>query len=288
MAAPKLTPAQIRDRKAKRTAIVLSVVFLGVLAFQGPKILKMLHGSSSSSASATTAAVTTTAAGAVTGAPTAPTVPGVPSVVVPTGPPGVLAGFSRFAIKDPFHAQLGATPPVGTSGAPASTTATGSGAGANPPATTAAATTTSVPPKSPAKATTTTPAAIPVSGAPTASVPFTTTTPSVPPNAAVLRINGKKQIVGVDGVFPAGEPLFKLDRLGKNGKSIRISVLGGSFTSGDPWIALARGKTLTLANESDGTRYIVKLVKLTNAVLPAPNASNATAPTLGTTTPTKR
>jgi hypothetical protein len=107
----------------------------------------------------------------------------------------------------------------------------------------------------------------------------------VPPNAAVLRINGKKQIVGVDGVFPAGEPLFRLVRLGKNGKSIRISVLGGSFTSGNPWIALARGKTLTLANESDGTRYIVKLVKLTNAVLPAAKAS---LPTPGTTTPTKR
>jgi hypothetical protein len=287
MAAPKLTPAQIRDRKAKRLAIGLSVAFLGILGFQGPKILKLMHGSSPSASSATTAAVTTTPTGAVTGAPVVPTVPGV---VVPSGPPGVLVGFSRFAIKDPFHAQAGATPSAGTVTGAASTTAKGSGTGANQPATSTAATTTttSAPPKSPTKTTTTTGAAIPVSGAPTAPVPFTTTTPSVPPNAAVIRINDKKQVVGVDGVFPAGEPLFRLVRLGKNGKSIRISVLGGSFTSGDPWIALARGKTLTLANESDGTRYIVKLVKLTNAVLPAPKANTATAPTLGTTTTTKR
>ena len=46
MSPAKLTPAQIRDRKAKRVAVVLVVVFVGALAIQGPKLLKMIHRSS--------------------------------------------------------------------------------------------------------------------------------------------------------------------------------------------------------------------------------------------------
>ena len=63
--------------------------------------------------------------------------------------------------------------------------------------------------------------------------------------------------------FPASAPLFKLVALGKKG--IRIGVFSGSFTSGDPTLLLTKGHKITLANQSDGSHYVLKLVRLTTA-----------------------
>ena len=144
MAPPKKrTPAQIRDRRAKIAAAVLGVVFLGVAAIQGPKLLKELHPS------APQAAADTAPPPAGTG--------GSVSLVAATLAPGRLRRFSTFASKDPFKAQVAAAaggtgaplgasgakaPSVGASGAtgPAATfTETPAGTGATPARTVPAA-----------------------------------------------------------------------------------------------------------------------------------------------------
>ncbi len=75
--------------------------------------------------------------------------------------------------------------------------------------------------------------------------------------------------------FPTGEPLFKLVALGK--KDVKIGVLGGSFTSGAPTLALLLGRAITLADEVDGSRYVLRLVALTTAAAPAPPLTTTTA-----------
>ncbi len=82
--------------------------------------------------------------------------------------------------------------------------------------------------------------------------------------------------------FPTSDPLFKLIALGK--KNIRIGVLGGSFTSGAPTIKLVKGKRLTLANQADGSRYVIQLLKLTTATPPPPPAGGSSRAPAGTTT----
>jgi hypothetical protein len=97
----------------------------------------------------------------------------------------------------------------------------------------------------------------------------------------VVKTNGRRQIIFVGDAFPATDPLFKLVALGK--KNIRIGVLGGSFTSGAPTIKLVKGKRLTLANQADGSRYVLQLLRLTTATPPPTTAGSSSTPS--TTTP---
>ena len=116
------------------------------------------------------------------------------------------------------------------------------------------------------------------------TVTFTATkTPPTPPNAAVVKTNGFRQIIFVGDEFPTKGPLFKLVALGK--KNIRIGVLGGSFTSGLATIKLAKGKRLTLANKADGSRYVLQLLRLTIATPPPPTAAGGSSSTPARTTP---
>jgi len=183
-------------------------------------------------------------------APAAQT-PAAAAATTAASAPVQLQRFSRLRLKDPFAAlvQLAAPAPA-----------------AQPPAAPA-------PKPKPRRRPKPVTAAKPATG----TVPFTAKLP--PPNAAVVRMNGKKQTVLVGDGFPAANPLFRLVALGD--KSIRIGVFGGSFTSGDPTIRLAAGKKVTLANEADGSRYVLELIALTTtAAKPAPGGG-AAAPTGG-------
>ena len=110
MAPPKKkrTPAQVRDRRAKIAAVVLGVVFLGVAAIQGPKLLKELHPATPRRSR-----------------PAPPPTPdaGSTSFAAATLDPGQLRRFSTFARKDPFKAlaKLGGSAAAagGTSGSAA-------------------------------------------------------------------------------------------------------------------------------------------------------------------------
>ncbi len=209
MARPKLTTAQVRDRKAKkRLAAVLSVVFAGVLAFQAPTILKLVRKLSSSAygalpATSTTAASAQPAAGTSAAAPAG-------SQVDPCGRelrlrPRLRASSTTspsFADQEslPF-AQAGAAVnrrAVSTSSKRArQASKAAEGAGANDA---------DQPVQAEGQARAKKP--IPVT-ARMSTVPFSTA-PAVPPNAALILTNGKREIVPVGKSFPRGRPLFKL------------------------------------------------------------------------------
>jgi hypothetical protein len=254
MAARRLTAAQARDRRSKRAAIGLGVVLIGVAVIQGPKLMKQL---SPPAAPADPAAVAT--AGSTTGATdtgsTGTTSSSASSGSTSAAPAGTqLQSFSLLAAKDPFHALVQPTD-AATSATTAATTTT--------PATTTPATT---------SPTTTTPAPT------TKAVGFTV----APPNAALLKTNGNKQVVVVGDAFPKTQPLFKVVALGKKG--VRIGVLSGSFTSGIPTLLLRMGHRVTLANQSDGTHYVIQFVRLTTAAVTADPTTTATPATTPTTT----
>ncbi|MBV8079563.1 MAG: hypothetical protein JO186_04215 [Actinobacteria bacterium] len=247
MAAKRLSPAQAKAQKQKRLVIILAVVFVGVLAIQVPKLMKQMSPPPSGMRPPNPGTT------AVAAAPT----------VVATGTTtgartGKLANFSTLPLKDPFHAlvQLPAGSPAG-------------GAAGSPAA--AAAKAAPKPKPKPAKKKT-----------PPGPIGFTSKLP--PPNAALIGMDGRKQVVFVGDPFPTWEPMFKLVAVTKKG--VKIGVLGGSFTSGVPTLALAPGKRLTLANQSDGSKFVIQVVKLTYATKPAAPATPANATTPAATAPT--
>jgi hypothetical protein len=293
MAGQRLTPAQARDRRAKIAAGVLGVVLLGALALQGPKLLKMIHKSSPPvSSSAVNVAPVGSAANAA-----AATASGAETLAASTTAttPGQLTGLGRFPLKDPFYAQNVTTTTAASAAPPApapastktaaTTTTAAPTAGSTTPSTTPAATTTAATTTAATTTAATTPAATtPTTPAP--SVPFTTSGPVTPPNAVVLLTNGEREIISVGQSFPTEAPLFKLNGLSthKDGSSIRVSVLGGSFTDGVHSVGIDTGKTITFANESDGTKYVIKVVRLTNVAAPAGGSASPAATTTAATT----
>ena len=116
MAKKQVDPLKAKQQKEKKILAVLSVVFLGVVAFMGPKLWKQLHPppppSSVSPANAgnPVAAAPTLAAPTLRGAeaPGATTTDASGALITatPTVQDGQLTSFSRFASKDPFSQQL--------------------------------------------------------------------------------------------------------------------------------------------------------------------------------------
>ena len=264
MAGRRPTAAQVRDRRSKRMAIGLGLLLIVVGVIQGPKLLKQLSPPAPPAPTPVAAVGATGATGATAAS------------VGSTGPAGTqLQSFSLLSNKDPFFAQVGATEAAGAAGsaASASTKTKTTGATSKAPKTATGAKT---------GTTATTPSAAAAPAAPavgsTAPVGFTV----APPNAALLTTNGHRQVVSVGKGFPSPQPLFKLVALGKKG-SIRIGVLGGSFASGAPTLLLLKGQKITLANQSDGSRYVVQLIRQTTAAATTQSGgTTATTPTATT------
>jgi len=136
MASKKAAAALLKQKEAKQKKVLflLVPVFLGLMAWQGPKTFKALTGGN-------TPATTTTAAPATTtGAPTPGSAPSTPRAGAPAGPagelvdtdapPSALAGqltnFSVFPGRDPF---AGGPPPPSAGG---SSGGTGTSPGTTP------------------------------------------------------------------------------------------------------------------------------------------------------------
>jgi hypothetical protein len=139
---------------------------------------------------------------------------------------GQLASFSRFSSKDPFSQQLSDEHPAS---APSSSSGSGSGTGA---------------------------------GSPTGVTSGPTTSPR--PGSAVISVNGVLYTVATNGDFPqatsadpSAVPLFHLISL--TAHAAKISIVGGSYTSGSPAVTLTENKAVTLVNTADGTRYTLIL-----------------------------
>jgi hypothetical protein len=124
-----------KEAKQKKVLFLLIPVFIGLMAWQGPKTFKAITGGNTPP-TATTAAPATT-----TGAPTpgsAPSTPGAGAPATPSGelvdtdtPPSALAGqltnFSVFPGRDPFsggETAAGTGDSTGGTGGPGSSTST--------------------------------------------------------------------------------------------------------------------------------------------------------------------
>jgi hypothetical protein len=242
--ARRLTATQAKAAKQKKLVILLAVIFLVVAGVQGPKFWKQLHPKPAGEAAPTPGSVPATSA---TDTATAAATPAAS---------GRLHTFRHLKLKDPFRALV--TVPVADT---SSSAPPDNAAKAKPPAEK------QTEPKQP-KPKQPKPAAAPAASG---TVSFSAAQP--PPNAAIVTTNGRKQLVYVGDGFPTADPVFRLVALAN--KAVRVGVLGGSFTDGLPTIKLARGKPVTLANEADGSRYVIKLVRLTTAA-PKPEPTTTT------------
>jgi len=244
--AKKIDP-KAKAKKQKIIAGVLGALLVGVLAFQGPRTLKMLHQSSASaSPAATTTAATATGATGASGALAATAAAGSTAGgdgvndpgVLPAPQSGQLLAFSRFRSKDPFTQQInikcaGDTGSSGGCGTSGSGTTSPSGSG------------TSTKPSSSKNATP------PASG---------TGVTAVKPSSAEISVNGNTESVAVGANFPATNPTFVLVSLTK--KSAKIGISGGSLEGSKQTVTLKKGVALTLMNTADGTRYVLRLVSV--------------------------
>jgi hypothetical protein len=259
--AKRVDPLKAKQAKQKKIAIVLGVVLVAVVAFQGPKTLKMLQGPQPVAAPATTTPTASTPAPAATGptggTPAAPT--GTPPVAQPAVladsdlPPaagdGQLESFELFRSKDPFAQQV-------DENAAGSTGNSAGGSGSDEPRELH-------------------PIAVdapPTQGAVTGGAPDAPNAPSAPSAPAApekpgvelasetsISVNGKAEAVEVRATFPLDEPTFQLVSIARDGKSVRIAVAGGSYADGSPTIELELRKPLTLQNTADGSRYVLEL-----------------------------
>jgi len=120
MAKKQVDPLKARQKKQKILLAVLGVVFLGLVAFEVPKVMKKLHPappvrpSASASTTPAPAGTPTLAAPSLGGAQspglTTPSSTGsLAAAPAPTVQDGQLTSFSRFASKDPFAQQLSDT-----------------------------------------------------------------------------------------------------------------------------------------------------------------------------------
>jgi hypothetical protein len=247
MAKKKHDP-QAKAKRQKMIAAVGGVILLGLLAFQLPRTLKLLHPSNATaSASQAAPAPTTPAATPVGGATATSGTAAATSADGLTDPgtaispqSGQLLAFSRFRSKDPFAQQLKldcATGQGGDCSAGSGSTSTGSGPGhgGSGGATGATGSTGGV----------TQP---PVSGSPPAK-----------PTSAQISVNGAGETVSVGAQFPASSPVFVLVSLKPS--SAKIAIAGGTLQGGGT-VTLKKGRPLTLMNTADGTRYVLRLVSV--------------------------
>jgi hypothetical protein len=235
--AKKIDP-QAKAKRQKVIAAGLGVLLLGVLAFQLPRTLKMLHQSSASAspaAPAPAATGTTGATGALAATATGSTSEGDglnDPGVLPAAQSGQLLAFSRFRSKDPFTQQIDlehAGESSSSSTGATTTPAAASGKQAKP------------------------------SGTPTSTPPATGVT-AAKPSSAEISINGNTESVAVGAQFPASSPTFVLVSLTKS--SAKIGIAGGSLEGSRQTVTLKKGVPLTLMNTADGTRYVLRLVSV--------------------------
>jgi hypothetical protein len=226
MAAKKFD-AKAKAKRQKIILAVLGVVFLAVLAWQVPSVLKIMNKKPPT-------ATTTPPPAAVAPVPGTP-VPGTPVSATPTPGAGLidsdpaarpaggqLVTFDRFSSKDPFQQQ--ALLPASSSSSPTDATV-------EPPASTDASTSSTKPPPPP---------------------------PAPAPTTAQITVNGSTETVSKGSTFPQSDPIFVL--LSVSGTTAKIAISGGSLDSGGATVTLKKGKKLTLENTVDSARYVLLLV----------------------------
>jgi hypothetical protein len=241
--AKKIDP-KAKAKRQKIYAAIGGVILLGLLAFQVPRTLKMLHPATDSSSSSSTPAATTPSATTPIAAPSLVGGNATASVAssaggdglvdpdaVPAPTSGQLLSFGLFRTKDPFRQQLDINGPTGAAGGTSGTK--------------------TKQPKGPTGET-----GLKTSGGSTATVPPV----RVVPTTAVISLNGSRETVQVGGSFPSSDPVFELVSL--TGKTAKVGIAGGSLESGAAAVTLQKNKPVTLLNTADGTRYVLRLLSI--------------------------
>jgi hypothetical protein len=258
-----------RERKQKIFVAVAGVLFLGLMALQGPKLLKQLKGSEPAATTAATSSGSSSEAGGANaaasgdaeGTPVSPSAVSLAAtapknaqaklagvVIVreqPASPgEGQLRSFTEFESKDPFVQQVDPEQlptPAEVGGRTGSTAPPQSGGGgqAAPPASAGGGS-----------------APAPTTGGTTGAPLVPTPAPAL--TMAMLRVNGKVQFVELKKRFPSSDKAFVLRKL-LRGKAV-IGVAGGSFGPGKSTLTLQLGKAVTLVNTATGARYVIRLV----------------------------
>jgi hypothetical protein len=186
---------------------------------------------------------------------------------------GQLVSLTRFESKDPFAQQgntvEGAAPSSGSSSSGTSSTPTAS---------------TPTPGTTPTGSTGGSFAPVPGTGAAGGS--------STPTSATLgtISLNKVEMAVTVATDFPTSAPMFTLVSL--TSKVAKIAIAGGSLATGSKTVSLPLGKSVTLMNTADGTRYEFIYLGLGDKTPPVPtvavstsgNTSTTATPATGTST----
>jgi hypothetical protein len=265
MANRRVDSLKAKQKRQKIIAAVLGVVFLGVLGFQGPRVWKQLHPPASQATLSynekqqTTTTGTPSLAAPTLGGSEAPssTPSSDPSLASSSPPPvadGQLSSFSLFASKDPFAQQLSDHPPASATPSSSGGTSGGTSGGSS-------------------------------GGGQSSSSGGSASAPT--PGTAVISVNGKLYSVAVGNDFPDAsstdssvQPLFHLVSL--TAHTAKISIVGGSYSSGARTVTLQENKPVTLMNTADGTRYklILKPAGTPVATPAAPTSTTSTTVTV--------
>jgi hypothetical protein len=283
--ARRVDALKAKQAKQKKVAIVLVVLLVLVMAYQGPKTLKMLGGppqATPETAAATPAPTPATPGAAATPTPTptpsagAPaTAPNQPAILANSDTPvdaeeGQLLSFERFESHDPFQQQVDLKAVAADPTAPDADSSPGAeapapdsdsavvGSADNPPI--------SVGTNAPSGSSSSGSAGS--GGATSGGATSGAAAPAAPAAATTISVNGTAQTVSVGVPFPTDQPTFKLVSIAKDGKSVQLAIAGGSLSGGQATLKLQLGKPLTLENTADGTRF--KLELLTVEGTPAP------------------
>jgi hypothetical protein len=266
-----------KERKQKLIAIGGAVVLLGLLAFQVPRVMKQLNRGKAQAAVPKTVSTSTTTTPTLE-APT--TLRGDESTTSSSGsrgsgatPSGLitdstapatqgqLASFSRFESKDPFSQQVEASDGSGSStGSGSGGRGSGSGSGSS-------------------------------SGSTGTSGSGSSSTGAQPaPGSAVISVNGTLMSVSVGTDFPQpsptapnATPLFHLVSL--TATTAKISIAGGSYTSGASTVTLRVNRPVTLMNTADGSRFKL-ILKPQGTPVPGEGGTTSSTPTVTLPAPT--
>jgi hypothetical protein len=233
----KKVDLQAKAKRQKIFAAVGGVILLGVLAFQVPRTMKLLHqsnaaaSSSTSSPSAATTPIVNPTLGGGSAAPGAPTT--ADGLTDPNGAvssqAGQLLAFSRFRSKDPFAQQLNVN--CGESEAGCGSTKGSRSQGGSPGGSTGATGQTGT--------------ALPPAGKGT---------------AAVIAVNGSSETVQLGARFPASSPTFVLVSL--TATTAKVGIADGSLEGSKQTVTLRKNVPVTLMNTADGTRYVLRLLSI--------------------------
>jgi hypothetical protein len=284
--------AKQKAAKQKKIAIAGGVLLVGLLAFQLPKTMKMLHPHPvvAASTTATDPASTTptgvqsdpnslvapTLAGSADTTQTSTTSGDLVSAVPVTVDPGQLRTFEQFASKDPFGEKA---PTQGPSAGASAHGGAGGGSTAG------------------SKGTTTTPqqgstGSGPGPAAPPPPAGGSSPTPgSGSASAAVISLNGELMSVPVNTDFPTSGSVFSrsgsvFHLVSATAKTAKIAIAGGSYADGAATVTLQLKTPLTLQNTADGSKFTL-ILEPQGTVIPAPTGgtASASAPTTTTTAP---